>query len=65
MTPRGVANLDPRGMVGRFYERGLLNIDTHKILKLYASWFQRSRFSCFFLLYMYVSLCELMTLGCS
>ena len=27
--PRGMANLDPRGMVGRIYVRGTLNLATY------------------------------------
>ena len=41
MMPRGVANLGPRDKVGRIYEGGYLTfIDTHKIFKLWVSWFQ-------------------------
>ena len=29
MTPRGVANLDPRGMIGRIYEDVPLNVATY------------------------------------
>ena len=54
--PRGLANLDPRGMIGR-----ILIIATHKILKLLTSWFQRRRF--FFLRFPIVSLREMMTPG--
>ena len=45
--PRGLANSDPRGMIGRFYVGLPLIIATHKILKLLASWFQRRSFFTF------------------
>ena len=44
MMPPGRGQFEPQGHGWQDLWRGLLNIDTHKIFKLWASWFQRRRF---------------------
>ena len=44
MMPPGAWPIEPQGHGWQDLWRGLLNIDTHKIFKLWASWFQRRRF---------------------
>ena len=46
--PRGVANLDPRGMVGRIYVGDHLTLLHTKCTKLWVLWFQRRRCLKFF-----------------
>ena len=58
--PRGMASLDPRGLIGSIYvvdHYTLLHTNTYKF---WASWFQRRRF---FKVFPIISLWELMTHG--
>ena len=44
MMPPGRGQFEPQGHSWQDLWRGLLNIDTHKIFKLWVLWFQRRRF---------------------
>ena len=44
MMPPGRGQFEPQGHGWQDLWRGLLNIDIHKIFKLWVLWFQRRRF---------------------
>ena len=50
MMPPGRGQFEPQGHGWQDLWRRLLNIDTHKISKLWASWFKRR---CFFYVFSY------------